>query len=227
MKIAIYGDSFGANPIGVKDYSLYPYIQNSWWEMLASKYDVVNFCEWSASLLFSLDQFIKTNEQFDKIIFLITAPGRITVKDNQLYRHFVNYEYSTFWKKVAKQQGWSNLLDAVMYYYKYISNDELSLVQHQCYLNNIKFIRKDVHLIPCFKHSFKNNFSLCDIFDKEQKYWNIDYDVEKLDIRKGHLSNPNHILLYEIFNQMIKTNCFNANIDMFKNPDLPKEKYIL
>lgn len=227
MKIAIYGDSFGANPIGVKDYSIYPYIGPSWWEMLASKYAITNYCEWSASLLFSTDQFLKTHEQYDKIIFLVTHPGRITVKDNKKTRHFVNYEYSTFWKKDAKKQGWSDLLESVMSYYKYIDNTEYSNVQHLSYLTYIQSARNDIFLVPCFKHSFKNSFSLCDIFDKEQEYWNIKYDVSKLDIRKGHLTNPNHDVLYNVFDSMIQTNILSMNIDMFKNPDLLKERYIL
>jgi hypothetical protein len=227
MKIVIYGDSFGANPIGVKDYTMYPYVQSSWWEMLSAKYNVVNYCEWSASLLFSTDQFIKTHEQFDKIIFLVTHPGRITIKDNKKYRHFVNYEYSTFWKKDAKKQGWSNLLDSVLSYYKYIDNTDYATVQHYSYLTYIQSIRSDIFLIPCFKHSFKNNFSLCDIFDKEQEFWNINYNVEKLDIRKGHLTNPNHSVLYNVFDKMIQTDKLSMSIDMFKNPDLPKEKYVL
>lgn len=228
MKIAIYGDSFGSNPIGVKDYSLYPYVKEGWWELLSSKYSVTNFCEWSASLLFSTDQFVKTHEQFDKIIFLITHPGRITIKDNKKHRHFVNYEYSTFWKKDSKKQNWHDLLDAVLMYYKYIANDDYTELQHVSYLNYIKTIRQqDVFLIPCFRHSFTTEFSLCDIFDKEQQYWNINYDVGKLDIRKGHLTNPNHIVLYDIFDNMLQTNKLSLDINMFKNPDLCKEKYIL
>lgn len=227
MKIAIYGDSFGANPIGVKDYSLYPYIKESWWEILATKYNIKNFCEWSASLLFSLDQFISTHENYDKVIFLVTHPGRITVKDTTTYRHFVNYEYSTFWRKTAKEQGWNDLLDAVLSYYKYIQNDNVEKLQHQSYLSHLKSVRKDIHLIPCFRHSFNTQFSLCDIFDKEQAYWNVKYDVNKLDIRKGHLTNNNHEILASIFEKTIQYNVFNPTIEMFKNPDLPKRKYIL
>ena len=227
MKIAIYGDSFGANPIGVKDYSLYPHIKESWWELLAHKYDLTNYCEWSASLLFSLNQFTHTHEQYDKIIFLVTHPGRITIRDKEQYRHFVNYEYSTFWNKDAKKENWSEILEAVLSYYKFIDNSEYSNLQHYAYLNYIKSIRDDVFLIPCFDHSFKNNFSLCDIFDKEQRYWNINYNVEKLDIRKGHLTNPNHNILFGVFDNLIQNNTLSININMFKNPDLPKEKYIL
>jgi hypothetical protein len=227
MKIAIYGDSFGANPIGVKDYSLYPYVKSSWWEILSTKYNVTNFCEWSASLLYSTEQFIQTHQEFDKIIFLITHPGRITVKHNLQYKHFVNYEYSTFWRRDAKKQGWNDLLDAVLLYYKFIQNDSLSSIQHQSYLSYIKSIRADMFLIPCFQHSFKNNFSLCDIFDKEQQYWNTEYKVDKLDIRKGHLTNSNHVILANIFDNMLVNGVFNANIQMFEDPDLPKGKYIL
>jgi hypothetical protein len=227
MKIAIYGDSFGANPIGVKDYSLYPYIKNSWWEILSAKYNITNFCEWSASLLYSTEQFIQTHQEFDKVIFLITHPGRISVKHDLKYKHFVNYEYSTFWRKDAKLQGWNDLLDAVLSYYKFIQNDSLSNIQHQSYLSYIKSIRNDIFLIPCFSHSFKNEFSLCDIFDKEQQYWNVKYKVDKLDIRKGHLTNPNHVILADIFDRMLIDGIFNANIQMFKEPDLSEGKYIL
>jgi hypothetical protein len=228
VKIAIYGDSFGANPIGVKNgYSPYPHVGLSWWEMLASKYTITNFCEWSGSLLFSTNQFLKTHEQFDKIIFLVTQPGRITVKDNEKNRHFINYEYSTFWKKDARKQGWSSLLDSVLSYYKYINNNEYSSLQHVSYLTYLQSLRSDIFLIPCFENSFKNNFCLCDIFNKEQEFWNVGYNVEKLDIRKGHLTNPNHEVLFDVFDKMIQTNTLSINIDMFKNPDLPKEKYIL
>lgn len=227
MKIAIYGDSFGANPIGVKDYSFYPYIKESWWEILQTKYDIENFCEWSASLLYSTDQFIKTHQRFDKIIFLITHPRRISLKHKNQYKHFVNYEYSTFWKDTAKKQNWNEVLDAVLLYYKYIENEDYSNIQHLSYLNYIKTVRQDVKLIPCFKDSFENNFCLCDIFDKEQKHWDVDYRVDKLDIRKGHLTNPNHVILADIFDRMLITDVFDADIQMFSDPDLPKGKYIL
>lgn len=227
MKIAIYGDSFGTDPIGVKDYSLYPYVEKSWWEMLSQKYQVTNYCEWSASLLFSLDQFIKTHQNYDKVIFLVTHPRRISLNDNGKFRHFVNYEYSTLWKQTAKKEGWSNILDAVLNYFKYIEDESYSNLQHNSYLNYIKTIRSDITLIPCFEDSFENNFCLFDIFNLEQQHWKIDYDVAKLDIRKGHLTNPNHKLLYKIFDNLIQTGKFDANIEMFTQPDLPKYQYIL
>jgi hypothetical protein len=227
MKIAIYGDSFGACPIGVKNYNDYPYVQSSWWELLSEKYEVTNFCEWSASFLFSAEQFTRTHDKFDKVIFLVTHPRRITIKDNNKNRHFVNYEYSTFWKEDAAKQGWNEVLNAVLYYYKYIENNNYSNFQHIAYLDYIKNLRKDVLYIPCFKDSFDNDFCLCDVFDKEQKYWKIDYDVGKLDVRKGHFTNPNHKIMYNILDNYIKYNKFDIDLSMFVNPDLPKRKYII
>lgn len=228
MKIAIYGDSFGAYPICMKDYQGYEYVGNAWWEHLAETYNITNYCEWSASLLFSTDQFLKTHHNFDKIIFLVTHPGRITVKHNDSYRHFVNYEYSTFWKKDAKKDNWTELLSAVLMHYQYIANDEYSLLQHKSYINLIKQERPDAHLIPCFKNSIDNTVNnLCDIFLKEQQHWKIDYDVGKWDIRKGHLSKENNYILYKCIVEMLTYGVLDIDLDKFTYPALPKEKYIL
>lgn len=228
MKIAIYGDSFGANPIGVKDYSIYPYVGPSWWEILSSKYAITNYCEWSASLLFSTDQFLKTHEQYDKIIFLVTHPGRITVKYNNTHRHFVNYEYSTFWKKDAKKQGWESLLDAVLTHYKYIADYDYALLQHEAYLNLVTSKRPDTILIPSFKNSIPNfnGFCLCDVFDKEQQFWKIKYDVSKCDIRKGHLTNKNHEIFYNLIEKILH-GVNELDLEKFTNPDLPKNMYLV
>lgn len=227
MKIAIYGDSFGACPIGVKNYNDYPHVQSSWWELLSEKYNITNFCEWSASFLFSAEQFTRTHDKFDKVIFLVTHPRRITIKDNNKNRHFVNYEYSTFWKEDAAKQGWSDVLNAALYYYKYIEDKDYSNFQHISYLNYIQNLRNDVLYIPSFKDSFDNNFCLCDVFDKEQKYWKINYDVGKLDVRKGHFTNPNHKIMYNILDNYLKYNKFDIDLSMFVYPDLPKRKYII
>jgi hypothetical protein len=81
--------------------------------------------------------------------------------------------------------------------------------------------------IPGFKDSFDNNFCLCDVFDKEQKYWKTDYNIGKLDLRKGHFTNSNHKIMYNILDNYIEYNKFDIDLSMFVNPDLPKRKYII
>lgn len=226
MKVGIYGDSFGASPI--QDYTKYNYIGPAWWEILEKKYIITNYCEWSASLLYSTSLFLDTYDKHDKIIFLVTHPGRITAEGKDRFYHFVNYEYSTFFKKRSKKENWEDLLTAVLYYYKHLANDKFNLIQHFSYLELIKSVQKDVYFIPCFENSLKNfNFCLCDIFNKEQEFWKINYSFKNLDIRKGHLSNENHIILAEKIDKYLETKIFDFNINQFTNPILDKKKYII
>ena len=234
MKIAIYGDSFGAGfafNVSKKGRALLSYIGDDWTEILASKYNVTNFSEFSSSLVFSVNKLEQTHTQFDKVIFLVTHPGRVTMGNPSRYQptpHFVNYEFSKLWSDRAKKESWVKELNSVLDYYLYIYNDSHATTTHLSLVNYITTLRPDTILIPNFDNSYKNitGGTLTDIFEKENKYWGVKYPIFEYDMRKCHMIRENNEILSHKMERWINGEPVLIDANDFVVPTLSKERYI-
>lgn len=234
MKIGIYGDSFGAGyafNVSARGKKLLEYIGMDWTEILAARYSVTNYSAFSSSLVYSVDMIEKTHTEFDKIILLVTHPGRITMGNAsklQPTKHFVNYDYSKLWSDRALQEGWFKELTSVLDYYFYIYDDDHVNLTHRSLVNYIKHIRPDALLIPNFSNSFNGILgnTLTDIFDMENKVWDIEYPIFDYDMRKCHLTKENNEILAAHIEQWLRGTPVNINLDKFVKPLLSKDYYI-
>jgi hypothetical protein len=234
MKIAIYGDSFGAGfafKMSKKAQSSLSYIGDDWTEILASKFNVTNFSEFSSSLVFSVNKFEQTHSQFDKIIFLVTHPGRVTMGNPNIYQptpHFVNYEFSKLWADRAKEENWTTELNSVLNYYLYIYDESHVTTTHLSLVNYIKTLRHDTIMIPNFNNSYSNisGGTLTDIFEKENKHWGVKYPIFEYDMRKCHMVRENNEILSHKMERWINGEAVLIDTNDFVVPPLSKEKYI-
>ena len=71
MKLAVYGDSFG-----VKNNDDHEFWVSNVVDKLGTSCE--NYCENSCSLFYSYKQFLNTQDNYDRIIFLATLPSRYT-----------------------------------------------------------------------------------------------------------------------------------------------------
>ena len=191
MKIGIFGDSFAHNR------SDNPTL--SWPQILAKKYEVENFSEPGSSLYFSVSELIKYHEQFDKIIFTVTTPGRLLLQDeiNPRKKFIPNYHNA-----VIKKQMFNNdhkmikIINAAMDYFLYIKNDEFDRFIHNLLIDEIEKIRPDTIIIPSFKESLKTDkVSMFNIQWKENLAWDYMPEVASFtDRRNCHLTEENNLI---------------------------------
>ena len=235
MKIGIYGDSFGDSHHNFKNLSKdkkqrLDAVGDSWVEILAKKYQVTNFCKYSSSFSWSVNNFVKTQNQFDKVIFLVTSPDRITMgfpHQNQPTPHMVDLHNSKLWQDRAKKEGWSKHLNAVLDYYVYVHNKELVRLSHDALLAYIKSIRSDTILIPCFEHSYKNHGNcMSDIYQMENNKWGVKDPITIRDIRKCHMTKENNKIFANFIEQNLNNNDVTIDISQFKVPDESSSLYL-
>ena len=235
MEIAVYGDSFGDSHHSFKSLTneqkqKLSFVKDSWVEILAKKYSVTNYCKYSSSFEWSVNNFVKTHTNYDKIIMLVTSPDRITMgnpHNKQPTPHMVDYKNSVLWKERAKKEGWNKHLDAVLDYYIYVYNEELVDLKHKALLEYVKQLRPDTILIPCFDHSFEHpGANLNDVYQFENRHMNIQTPILKRDIRKCHLTNENNAILAKIVERSIHGEDFFMDLNDFCIPKDSKEKYL-
>lgn len=234
IKIGIYGDSFGAgfaHKISKSMQDHVAYIGDSWVEILSKTYQVTNYCEFSSSLVHSANTFVNTHHLYDKVMFLVTCPGRITMgfpNDRQPLPHFISYDSAKRWESIAKKDGWLTELNSVINYYLYVYSPEYEKLIHQSLVDKIKSIRDDVIVIPNFHDSFEHIHcnTLDDIFNMENTEWQVSYPIFDYDLRKCHLTKENNEILASHAVKWLNGDKVVINVDDFVKPLLPKTRYI-
>lgn len=202
MKIAIFGDSYS---------STYAYnhakLYEGWAELLAREFDVENFSENGSCLAYMKKKFDSNYDRFDKIVFCVTAPGRLEFKVQNLennkkyvpwYRHIPTIRSIEARLKIPDltledKRRYTALYD----YLLYVQDEEHEKYIHNIILKDIIHTRPDTILIPCFPHSlFDKQTSLEDITIFEDKILNLNTGFYH-DQRKCHMSVENNQLVYK------------------------------
>jgi hypothetical protein len=227
MKIAIFGDSYGSKYAQTIDYF------KGWPEMLAEKYQVDNFAENGSNLYFSKVTFDRVHTQYDKIIFVVTAPGRIEFKIPHIedlgkygtwYRHI-----PTIWTIDARlTQLAEDLTDLDKKKYRTLYNYILDIqdIEYEQYIHNMMVNdiinkRPDTILIPGFPTSLEGQTECLEsitrmednVFGKRTGFY--------IDHRKCHMSYKNNEILYEQVVYCLDNNLtrLDLGLDNFVAPD--------
>jgi hypothetical protein len=204
MKVGIYGDSHAAS---IFDRSVNDDI--SYIEMLYHKYDVKNFGVGGSSLFYSYNEFLKTEKDFDKIVFIATTPGRIYLNPfdhttiDIAHLHITGIDQAdrnieTYSNSIRNKKVFETIKDYVLY----VQNIEQERKFHELMLKDIKHQRPDVMLIETNKFAAGK--------DTDFNFWNIDEIASNIfarfqDFRHCHLSKEKHVILYEMIEENIKT----------------------
>lgn len=236
MKMAVFGDSFAAPLHNMKkDLGL-----KSWVDYLGEKYDVTNYAVEGSSLYYSVQQFILKQFLYDKIIFVITTPGRLylegnVVLENHDHIHLSSLSMAEFLynehkdKKEIISQELATVSQAAIQYFTHIQRVKYDRFVHDLQVNHIKSIRPDVILLPTSSDSYRfhmTNPCLYDITVMENKHWGIPADYGSPDdYRRCHMSNENNLILSKLAEQWLQGEPVNININDFVVPADDKTFY--
>lgn len=232
MNLAIFGDSFADDQFFKKEYknndqSWIDYIKNT------GQYSISNFSEKGASLWWCYQQFLKHHEGFEKIIFLVTFPNRITLPEHtglKIRRHQqpYNVELNLQFSSKEKLKFWNIIKD----YYDHIHDRERELFFHDVLVEKILQIRPDAILYPCSKRSMpkSNDLSLLEIIEYEDQAWG-GYTREyrnnsKDDTRMCHMIEENNAVVARMFLDKLEGKNIQLTTKDLFFPSKPREYYL-
>ena len=130
-KLAVFGDSYGV---------VLPEGNNtlSWVSIISDKFSVDNFSESSSGLYYSYQKFLESYKNYDKIIFLVTNPGRIFLEKCNIRKHISHYDLATYYRNLAETYEDKLILEAAKNYYLYVMNEKYDQCMHNLMVENIK-----------------------------------------------------------------------------------------
>ena len=234
MKIGIFGDSFAQSIIWPGD--VHRRVGKSWSEILSEKYDVTNFGLGGSSTYYSYKKFVKQQSKFDKVIFISSQPGRITLDDEcalkcdflgDLGRHQItSYDDALRQLNIVKNTKQDPIdiikLNTAMNYYLYLENRQEQLTINRLYEDAVLSLRPDCLMAPAFVQRESDKIPLHDISVMEIAHWG-DSVTELLkthrEIRRSHMTEGNNLILAGLVDTWIRTSVFNISLDMFVAPD--------
>jgi hypothetical protein len=232
MKIAIFGDSYSST-YGYGGVKPYP----SWSLMLSENYDVRNFSENGSSLYYMKLLFDKHHQDFDKIIFCITAPGRLEFKVDTLknnlkyvpwYQHIPTIHIIQSRLTIPELTELDKKRYKILYEYLLeIQDVEQEQYYHSMLVKDIINQRSDTILIPGFPTSLPDQndclenitkFEDC-ILDKRTGFYK--------DSRPCHMSLENNKIIFNNVIETIVNNDNRINLDIKQFKESPIENKIL
>ncbi len=227
MKIGVFGDSY-ADEHHSKFFASYP----SWMEILRSKYslDVTSFGFSATSLFYSYKKLLEHKHEFNKVIFLITSPGRIMIPDdipvtNKKYKH-VNSQRSARFNitqiESKLEPGTDSdlqVLKAAESYFLYLYDAEKEELFHNMLLKKIKEDNPDVIFINTISDLQDTNSLSC-IARMEIVESGLDEDLFNgfTDNRVCHLSKRNNEILADKMYSWLNGAPVHINLNEFEVP---------
>jgi hypothetical protein len=228
MKIGIFGDSYSSTYGYEQRVKLYP----SWSFMLSENYDVRNFSKNGSSLYYMKLLFDKHQQDFDKIIFCITAPGRLefkvdTLKNNSKYdpwyQHIPTIHIIQSRLTIPELTELDKKRYKILYEYLLeIQDIERERYYHAMLVKDIVNQRPDTILIPAFPTSLTDQTDCLESITKfEDKILNKKTGFYR-DSRPCHMSLENNKIIFNNVNETIvdNNNRINLDIKQFKEPPI-------
>lgn len=216
MKIGIFGDSFGAKAaVPETDTS------KAWTTYICNEFDADNHCASGSSFYYSAKLFLKNHHLYDKIIFLVTDPGRLEVPPvfaiNPIQSRIPNITYATM---MAEETGNIIYQVAADYFFYFSDLDKECLFQYAL-LEKLKNTRSDnVLFLPCFQYSFdeidRNNDELFEISKLDEDDPALKQSGRFGDIRHCHFSSQNNAIFANKIKNWINTGIWQFEIIDFK-----------
>lgn len=235
MKIAVYGDSFAQEtilfdeqvPKNLNFEKLKERIGQSWVNYFRQNnptYTVDNYAVSGSCLWFSYRNYLRNCENYDKNIFIMTAPSRISYINekgrpwtasnlNAVEQHLKRNDYSPARKK---------FFAAAKQYFLHVQDDE----KDEAYWNLVKdkLIDNNVLVICAHLYITDSDNSLPTIMKKETHNMTVPKphfiaygDSLGVDMRYNHLTKNNNIILAKMIEEHVKNekNIFSFNIEDF------------
>lgn len=205
--LGIYGCSFAAD-------SSIPFPEKSWVDFIRETklYHITNLAKSGTSLWYSYDLFTKTNQKFDKIIFLSSTQHRLTIPDYSSLTIPKDQHYSQICQMFSHSTGQEkNEYELLMNYFDLVHNFEKEEDHHSLMIKNLKNIRPDVIFYEG-SSIYPDVFTLLSISLWESKmmgneitrsgkllYRSSRHKRNMNDFRRCHLTEENNKLVAEMF----------------------------
>ena len=215
-KIAIFGDSFAANPYlefspttegflkevyavcnrpySKKEVNL---LAENWGKKYKAWMRYLNadvFGRSGSDLYYSYNQFIQHHSNYEKCIFVITSPLRYSTNVNG-WIHCASYEDAVEKIDFAASSEHKQALKTMSSFFKDLYYKDLDRIEllNKAMLDSIQKIRPDTLFINAFP-------DLKRVYDLELEAWNISHDESQdytkyFDLRHCHMTNENNKVL--------------------------------
>jgi hypothetical protein len=232
MKLAIFGDSFADDKFFKESYKSQGL---SWIDHIKQTdlYSIDNFSQRGASLWWCYQQFLNHQKDYDKIIFLVTFPNRITLPDTtnltiRKHQQPYNVELHLQFADDTTRSQYKLIQD----YYNNIHDRDRELFFHDTLVEKIQMLRPDAILYPCSKRSIPSSLDLplLDIMQHEDTAWGgFDLSFRSKgadDTRMCHMIEENNTVIGHLF--LDKLNGINKAITIGElfSPNCPREQYL-
>ena len=244
MKIGVYGDSFAAprqNLPGETDIS--------WWEWLQEQgHEVTTWGKNASSLWYSVRGFLATHTEYDSIVFLVTSPHRFILPSRpdilfpEDFRYIAGLYNTEFNSQLAKQRRLnpevSRILNCAKDYIVDIQDTEFDVYAHNLMVAEIRRIRPDAVILPCFSNSLPDlsgSIPLIYINEVENhslgEDWNSDWEKlirSGVDLRRCHMTQANNIMIgKKVLNCLLTGERFCVTSDDIIQPTESIRKYFV
>lgn len=222
-KIAIFGDSFAKHIMPDNP-------TPSWAQILAQDYKIDNFGEMGSSLFYSIELFLKNQHLYEKVIFCITSPGRLTLPERSWIKDPYNAQVVKSVTALSADQNRKNrechsqsrrIYQVAFDYFIILQHNQFDHYVHDLMVSDIKSKRPDALFLESL-------LELNEIFEKENKHYNLsreDLNTRYYDRRNCHLTRENNIILADKVRNWIETGNYSHNINDYINPTDPFEMY--
>lgn len=199
MKVGIFGDSYADEKIHKLEANY-----KSWVEILREKYYPKLTCygEAGSSLYFSYNKFMDNHNKYDKIIFVTTTYGRLTIPS---YIKFLDHpDTYKMYHINGVETAESHLVKpgvmtpegilatkASIDYFKYLRDPVYDMRMHHLMKNSIKAIRPDAILVETLQPGLSDisYYEFSPNGDRPAEMWQYH------DFRMCHLSKRNNEIL--------------------------------
>jgi hypothetical protein len=223
MKIGIFGDSFADDRTMWVEH--FKDVGPSWIDYLRDQnIEIDNYAFGGSGLYFSYEKFISNFQKYDKIIFLVTSPGRISLPDKDgKYSHW--YGPAMVEKDLATCFDYNKKvrLNAVRDYFMYVKNDKFDNLVHDLLIENISKKHDSMLMIPSFIYSrIRSPMPFIKISEFEAAFCNLTdvlpHSQGLQDARKCNICEENNLMVAEEVFNWVKTYKFNLDPKKFNTP---------
>lgn len=241
MKIGIFGDSFAHVPNNKDPKNL----TLSWPEYIAQKYETEFHAHPGTSLYYSVKKIKQYHEKYDKIILVVTNPGRFSFNEiMEKECEKTGYDWALRVQGLASVEHILPKIEdensitkkawlAAQEYFMYIYDHDFDNYLHSLMLEDMKKLRQDIILIPAFNISLpyilpRPTSMFCIQYFVENQHWGLNdlgYNPTN-DIRLCHLTPQNNEIFANNVFKWIDGAPVEINLDDYKAPTQPYSAYL-
>lgn len=228
-KLLIVGDSYGCK-LSSDEKKFQGWFVN---KLLMDTYDVTNLCEPGNSQLAIHRDFVSNQNNFDKVVYIVTSSNRHTWTDHKNNVHREAGHVQHLKDSIKKEFDPINKLkkNILLGYYTHFLDHDLFDYASSAIITEALELRPDILLLHCFwskltKKLTGSNFYISKISNQELVSMGINSDYLPIDTRPAHLTQENNDILAKFIYEKLNGSKRNLKIEDFIIPlYIDRKKY--